>query len=32
MTVQRGVYVTEEGFVDDFFLLQYQFPKRYFLP
>ncbi|MBC2137428.1 transcriptional regulator [Listeria innocua] len=27
MTVQRGVYVIEEGFVDDFFLLQYQFPK-----
>ncbi|EBF5204999.1 hypothetical protein FH000_16015 [Listeria monocytogenes] len=30
MPVQRGVYVTEEGFVDDFFLLQYQFPKGIF--
>ncbi|MBC1925573.1 type IV toxin-antitoxin system AbiEi family antitoxin domain-containing protein [Listeria innocua] len=30
MPVQRGVYVTEEGFADDFFLLQYQFPKGIF--
>jgi hypothetical protein len=25
--VQRGIYVTEDGFVDDFYLLQARFPK-----
>ncbi|MBJ6746029.1 type IV toxin-antitoxin system AbiEi family antitoxin domain-containing protein [Streptococcus sp. 121] len=25
--VQRGIYVTEDGFVDDFFLLQERYPK-----
>lgn len=25
--VQRGIYVTEKGFVDDFFLLQSRYPK-----
>lgn len=25
--VQRGIYVTDEGFVDDFYLLQTRFPK-----
>lgn len=25
--VQRGIYVTEKGFVDDFYLLQARFPK-----
>lgn len=25
--VQHGVYVTSDGYVDDFFLLQHRFPK-----
>ena len=25
--IQRGVYITESGYVDDFFLLQQRFPK-----
>lgn len=29
-SVQRGVYVTDEGYVDDFFLLQKKFPTGVF--
>lgn len=28
--VQRGIYVTDEGYVDDFYLLQARFPKGIF--
>ncbi len=28
--VQRGIYVTDEGYIDDFYLLQARFPKGIF--
>ena len=30
LNVQRGIYVTEEGYADDFFLLQHRFSKGIF--
>ncbi|MFK4964712.1 type IV toxin-antitoxin system AbiEi family antitoxin domain-containing protein [Lactococcus garvieae] len=28
--VQHGIYVTDEGYIDDFYLLQARFPKGIF--